>query len=131
MFESIKKWWNKEIVRIPIDKSFNQDKLKFISENVSREITDGHFKFYFNRSNDLKWNDNFKTFNYLSEIYIEYGLIRERIYSDSIYTPGVWDDALKVSLENVYQKALEIRSKKISRELERKQTIENLFKKDV
>lgn len=135
MFEKIKKWWNKEIVKNPekiiLYGIFDQDKLKFICENVDREINDGHFNFNFNYLSDLKWYDKFKAFNYLNSIYICHGLINEKIYSDFIYTPGVWDDALKVSLDNVYQKALEIRSKKNTRELERKQLIENLFKKDV
>ena len=75
----------------------------------------------------MKWNDNFKTFNYLSEIYIEYGLIRERIYSDSIYTPGVWDDALKVSLENVYQKHWKLEVRRFPENLNGNKQLKNLF----
>ena len=134
MFERIKKWLNKEVSNTPKNiyyEIFDQEKLKFISENLPSSVTEGHFKFKFNQADELGWSDKFKEFSYLRKVCIDSDFISEVIYFKFNYTPGVWNDALKESLENLYQKALVEHQKKISWELERKQTIENLFKKEV
>lgn len=133
MFEKIKKWLNKEVSNTPKNiyyEIFDQEKLKFISENLPSSVTDGHFIFKFN-TDELGWSDKFKEFSYLRKVCIDHHMINEVIYFNFNYTPGCWNDALKESLENLYQKALVEHRKKISWELERKQTIENLFKKEV
>lgn len=132
MFNKFLNWFRKDSEKI-VDycEMFDQEKLKFICETYGeKEFTFGHFKFTFSSSYNLMWSENHKKFVYLKYIYIVTGFICEKIYDHCNYTSGVWDDNLKETLEAIYQKAVERQQEKIKSEIERKNQIEQLFKKE-
>lgn len=131
MFDKIKKWLNKNVSKNTVEDMFDQDKMKLISENLCVSHNIGHFRIEFNKNLLNCRSDKYKKFDYLAKIYIWDILPSELIYSNHVYTSGIWDDALKECLETLYQKALEKEKEKINFQNERKQKIENLFKKEV
>lgn len=133
MFNKFLNWFRNDSEKI-VDHSemFDQEKLKFICENYGEKtFVFDHFEFSFSSSYNLYWSENHKKFTYLKFVYIITGFIREKIYDHCNYTSGVWDNALKETLETIYQKAVERQQEKLKSQIERKNQIEQLFKKEI